>query len=239
MLIKKCVCGNTKYFKEVRINDIDLNRCKVCRIHHQRVNMTSEEYANFYQYEYHTQHQTEIGCQPYAERYLHDLDVGNTRIGHYEKLIDNFDNTKLLDIGSGNGAFVDACRSQGLEAYGIDLGLLGNPAYTFKGKNFVAIDFDTNYDVVTMHDVFEHLVDPISYLRKIHSILNNDGFLIIDYPHYYVQAGKHHWRAIQHLWYMNNQEMIDLLEVNEFKVIGVNVPIPSKVVFYCQKSRGV
>jgi len=238
MLIRKCVCGNRKYFRDININDIELRKCKICRVHHQKVNMTTEAYSNFYQFDYHTDHQTSIGCQPYTERYLHDLGVANIRVSSYEKLINNFDKARLLDIGSGNGAFVDACREQGIDAYGIDLGLLGNPVYTIKGKNFVNVDFENKkFNVITMHDVFEHLVDPVSYLHKIYDTLSNDGYLVIDYPNYYVDAGKHHWRPIQHLWYMNNDEMVDLLEVNDYIVVGVHKPIASKVVFYCQKNR--
>lgn len=237
MLIKKCICGNRRQFRDISIHGIELRKCKVCRIIHQKVDMTTEAYSNFYQFDYHSDHQTSIGCQPYTERYIHDLGIANLRINNYETLIKDFNKGKLLDIGSGNGAFVDACRNQGMEAFGIDLGLLGNPVYTLKGKNFVKTDFQNKFDIITMHDVFEHLVDPIEYLHKIFDTLNDEGYLIIDYPNYYVDAGKHHWRPIQHLWYMNNDEMVDILELNDYRIIGIHKPIASKVVFYCQKNR--
>lgn len=236
-LIQQCVCGNFTNFTETRKNGIELLRCKRCRVHHQVVRMTEDEYNNFYNTEYHSTHQTSIGCKPYDERYLHDLDVGKLRIKAYS-LLGELRGKRVLDVGSGNGAFVDACRSEGIEAFGVDLGTLGNPKYTFTGQSLLDLklsDMRHTYDIITMHDVFEHLVEPIKHLQRAYSFLKTNGYLIIDFPNYYVNAGKHHWRAIQHLWYFTLEELRDLVEVNHFTVDGTHIPIPSKVVLYCRK----
>jgi len=235
-LIQKCVCGNRKLFSEVKKHDIDILRCKICRVQHQKVLMTEEQYEQFYSVDYHDKHQTEIGCVPYAERYQHDMAVAYKRISTYGDLLLGVAGKKLLDVGSGNGAFVDACRLKEMDAFGFDLGSLGNEKHTYKGKSLLEIALKKNtFDVVTMHDVFEHLVDPIAYLDRIHLLLKKDGYLIIDFPNYFIKAGEHHWRKTQHLWFFTIEELMDLLDIHGYNVTGVHTPIAGKLVFYCQK----
>lgn len=236
-LIKKCVCGNTKHFKEEYKNGINLFKCKNCRIRHQKVVMTEYEYNRFYNVDYHGNYQHDIGCIPYKERYQHDCKVGHMRVNAYTNVLGDLKDKVLLDIGSGNGAFVDVCRSHGIDAYGIDLGFLGNPSYTLQGRSIFELDSGHRlYDIITMHDVFEHLAKPVKHLYRIKEMLKKEGTLVIDFPHYYVDAGRHHWREIQHLWYFTIEELQDLLEMHEFKVEKIEYPIPSKLVLYLKRS---
>ena len=198
--------------------------------------MTEDEYDQFYSTDYHTKHQKEIGCVPYVERYHHDMAVSYERIKTYDGLLGGLKSKRLLDVGSGNGAFVDACRINEIDAYGFDLGSLGDEKHIYRGRSLLEVKFEKNdFDIITMHDVFEHLVDPIAYLERIKLILKKNGYLIIDFPNYFVKAGEHHWRKIQHLWYFTTTELMDLLDTQGYTVTGVHTPIAGKLVFYCQK----
>lgn len=42
-------------------------------------------------------------------------------------------------------------------------------------------DFNTHFNVITLITVLEHLTDPVACVQYLHSILNNNGYLIFDF----------------------------------------------------------
>ena len=95
---------------------------------------------------------------------------------------------KVLDIGTAGGAFLDAAKRFGYDAYGMepsaDLVARGKARglqieqgtiekHTFKPESF---------DMVCLWDVIEHLPDPKSSLVEIRKLLKPDGILLINFP---------------------------------------------------------
>ena len=94
---------------------------------------------------------------------------------------------------------------------------------------------DGEFNCVTMHDVLEHVIDPLKELKEIHRILTDSGVLILDMPNFWVESGKHHWRPIQHLWLFEEPQLLKLLEQLGFKLVGRDDPIPGKYVLYLKR----
>lgn len=61
----------------------------------------------------------------------------------------------ILDVGYGNGDFLDVCSKQGMGAYGYDVSGYKLP----KGVEEVDTIFDDHYDIVTFFDSLEHFPD--------------------------------------------------------------------------------
>lgn len=237
MLVTKCTCGSPVTYSlgiVLEHNGIPLKKCPTCGVMHQRVSMDEDSYQDFYANHYHVEHQQSIGRESYVARYEHDLQVARQRLSTYgvsEK------ESPVLDVGCGNGAFVAACRELGIESYGIDLGNITDNPYVVTGKSLLAADLPADkFSLITLHDVLEHLVHPTAYLAKIKGLLADNGKLIIDYPRYYHPAGKHHWRTLEHLWYHTTGQLISLLEDYGFTTVRLDVPIPSKIVIYSERS---
>jgi len=236
-LIKQCICGNSSNFSFDKHNDISIAVCGDCGIIHQVLeNFTQQDLENFYQTQYHDQHQQQLGLRSYQQRYDHDLELGDRRMKIYAPLITT--GKRGLDIGSSNNAFVDAARALGFDCYGIELNpQLSNPRTTYT-EPIENCHFPENYfDFITFHDVLEHLVDPSIALREIKRCLTDRGILIVDFPDYFDPAGLHHWRPIQHLWYPNNDQLINFIEYHGFELIKTDTPIPGKKVFYFQHRK--
>lgn len=231
-LIKRCgLCGETK-FKSFRKRRMELNYCMKCGSIHQIVKMSETQYNQFYEKDYHDKHQKDLGRQSYKERYNHDIHIGQARLQKYSHFIPY--RGKLLDVGSGNGAFVDLTREMGYTSYGVDY---VNHKWTYYGS-LNDVKFPTEYfDVVTIHDVLEHFVDPLKTLKEARRVLKPGGRLIVDFPNYFSEAGKHHWRPIQHLWYFTEPQVKELLEKAGFYMTEVDYPIASKMVFYAYNSK--
>ena len=100
----------------------------------------------------------------------------------------NIETPSLLDIGCGNGTFLDICRKNGWKVDGVD------PSPTaaeqiFKNFNidihrgdFNNIKFDKTFDVISLWGVLEHMIDPLSTIKKSKELLNDGGLIVFEVP---------------------------------------------------------
>lgn len=91
----------------------------------------------------------------------------------------------LVDIGSGMGGFVQAAREAGYQAFGLEPSPDARDWANAHGRPTSYGDWRAlhpTWDIVTLHDVFEHLTRPLSCLRHIAGCLAPTGILIIEAP---------------------------------------------------------
>ena len=149
---------------------------------------------------------------------------------------------RLLDIGCGNGHLIKAALERGWETEGFDV----DPKTTTKVSerynvkahhgDFLQIDFkENNYDLITMHQVLEHLKYPNDYLDKINTLLRPGGGLFVALPnirslsnrfkHVLERAGlkkKHvgkYYETSHHLMYFDPTTLPILLDRHGFDVL--------------------
>ena len=228
-LITKCICGSTDFFETTyKTVNFPLLACENCGIIHQQVNYTEEEYHTFYT-KYHCDFQEHINRQSYQDRYEHDYEISKIRLDVYQPLLEN--KKTVLDLGASNGAFVDVMNENGYLCHGIDVvNILDN-------EKIYTIDFlniKENYDLITMHDVFEHVPNIHEYMVHSKKILNPGGCLIIDVPDFFSKFGFHHWREIEHIWYPNIYQLIEYFYSLDYKIMKLTFPVKGKTVFYLE-----
>jgi len=97
---------------------------------------------------------------------------------------------RVLEIGSGTGGMLNALRSRGVDAEGVELRQdLIDEAHAFYGPlpvrrvDGVALPFDAStFDVVASFDVFEHIPDSDAHLREVQRVLKPGGAYLIQTP---------------------------------------------------------
>ncbi len=99
---------------------------------------------------------------------------------------------KILDIGCAKGYFLEICRKNGFQVFGVDISdYIVKAAKSYLGsKDLYKADlsndklpFPNNYfDVVTMIDSLEHIENPQHALREAHRLLKKGGLLCIRLP---------------------------------------------------------
>ena len=94
------------------------------------------------------------------------------RIDLYKELLVDEWKGKLLDLGCGNNYFSKACQLKGVEAEGVDLDKCDFEVDKLPYE-------DRTFDLMTMHDVLEHLVNPENLFKEINRCLKMRGLLII------------------------------------------------------------
>lgn len=112
----------------------------------------------------------------------------------------------LLDVGCGNGAFLEMMRAQGWEAHGVDLDARVVDACRAKGLTVHLgtvndLDYpDGFFDAITLNHVIEHVYDPVGALRRSRELLGFGGRLWVETPN--LEGASHrvfrrHWRGLE------------------------------------------
>lgn len=242
-----CICGGTDYNSETEhggvvvdssgksnATSIHVAECKCCGTIRQ-IGLpfsTEEEYKEYYkQY-------PPVG-EAYVEKdYVHDRELASKRFDQHNvsgMLVDS----KLLDVGSGSGAFVDECRARGVEAYGCEIAHYNysedGDKFTYRAK-FEEVNFPTDYfDVVTCHDVLEHVLRPEEFLKEMFRVTKQNGLCFVEIPKFFSDAGGHHWKEAEHVWFFSAEQLRKLVEKVGFEVSSVDSPVESKLAFTLTK----
>lgn len=105
----------------------------------------------------------------------------------------------VLDIGSGVGSFVVACRRRGFRAFGIEPDRIGQGGRIssiqiarrrLENQVFAvgvgeSLPFaDRSFDLVSMNQVMEHVSDQAAVLREALRVIKNGGAIYIATPNY-------------------------------------------------------
>jgi SAM-dependent methyltransferase len=170
----------------------------------------------------------------YVEKdYLHDRELAKKRCDVYGVVQGS--RMRILDVGSGSGAFVDECRARGAEAYGCEIGVYsyrkGADPFTYHAP-FEEVHFPTDhFEMVTCHDVLEHVLDPMSFVKELFRVTTQQGFCKVEIPNFYTEAGAHHWKSTEHIWFFTPEQFVSLATNVGFQVSSVDHPTESKLLF--------
>tara|TARA_Y100001980_G_C14535298_1_gene311816 strand:+ start:286 stop:1398 length:1113 start_codon:yes stop_codon:yes gene_type:complete len=109
-------------------------------------------------------------------------------INVYEKQYDRKPK-KILDVGSGAGHFVEACRKYGIEADGVELSESSRKfsketwGIDLYGEDFIHIANNfSDIDIITFWGLLEHTPKPKKLLENAHNALGNESMVIAKVP---------------------------------------------------------
>jgi len=220
MLIESCVCGSGEFQSGTK-HEIPVMSCVKCGVDHQVVDMTSEEYEGWYKDKYLS--------GVYTHTYEQDRSVAKLRAGSYGELQE-----PILDLGSGNGAFVDELLYKDYDVYELALHAPENKA-CYSGNIFDAKFPSGYFSTITAHDVIEHVVDLNGTIAELARIIADGGRLIVDFPAFYTPSGAHHWKLIEHIWMMKPNMLTKLFSKAGFKLTQSWEPVPGKFTLVYKK----
>lgn len=96
--------------------------------------------------------------------------------------------TKVLDVGTAGGGFLEAAKKFGYDAVGLEPSRFLVEQGKRRGLNIEQGTLDNHpfepasFDMVCLWDVLEHVVNPKTNLLKIRGLLKPGGVLLINYP---------------------------------------------------------
>jgi hypothetical protein len=120
----------------------------------------------------------------------------------------------ILDIGYGNGDFLNACKNIISKCYGNDISNYKIP----EGCEFVENIFNEEYDVITFFDSLEHF-DDINFLDKLKC---KYIYITLPWCHYFDDKWFENWKhrkPNEHLWHFNDKSLVNFFEEQGYENI--------------------
>jgi len=146
-------------------------------------------------------------------------------------LINSFSNSdkNILDIGTGTGDFLLACKQNGWNVAGVEPNQKAKKQSEYKTGIKVVNDIselkNMQFDVITMWHVLEHVSDLRAYVTSLKKLLKPKGTLVVAVPNYKSHDAvyyKQFWAAYdvpRHLWHFSRLSIKKLFELEEMKVV--------------------
>jgi 2-polyprenyl-3-methyl-5-hydroxy-6-metoxy-1,4-benzoquinol methylase len=137
----------------------------------------------------------------------------------------------LLDFGSGTGSFMNYCLSKGANAYGIEPSSKARASNTRIHNSLNQLE-TTQFDVITLWHVIEHVYQLHETLEQLCQHLTKTGTIFIAVPNresYDANYYKDKWAAYdvpRHIWHFSPTNMKTLLEQKGLKLQQV---VPMKL----------
>jgi len=226
------VCNGKNLLKRLTdFRGIDIAECSECQFQ-----FMNPQYSDSYLDNYYSE---------YMENEDYDSWKSAAFYGHnfYLSLIENFcSKGNMLDIGCGNGHLLNAAISRGWSAVGYDVNKTATQAVSKRlnidvhnGDFFETELSDKEFDLVSMHQVLEHVKQPNEYLDKISVLVRKDGCLFIAVPNIKSLANRFksflemkgirkksigkYYDTDHHILFFEPKTLIKLVENHGFKVV--------------------
>ncbi len=152
------------------------------------------------------------------------------------RLMDSFEpfrqTNQLLDVGCGAGHLLRVAQHHGWQAFGSELSeaaierLCQEGLVVYRGHPS-GFPLSSQFDIVTMSEVIEHLRDPLSYAQAACQLLRAGGILYLTTPNFDSFASRilrERWRIIQvpeHLFYFSPGSIYHLLKTAGFRSVSL------------------
>ncbi|MEK7990293.1 MAG: class I SAM-dependent methyltransferase [Thiotrichaceae bacterium] len=96
----------------------------------------------------------------------------------------------FLDVGSAVGSVISAAQADGWDATGVEVNPLFLKESRSKGLNVIpgffpdalSEQYHTQFQAISMLDVLEHMVDPVTFLESVKPFIASDGIILIQVP---------------------------------------------------------
>ena len=147
---------------------------------------------------------------------------------------------KLADVGCGQGAFLKHLQktftNDAPDLNGIDIIKNEHPGIKFESGDFLEMNFEEGYNIITSFMVIEHVIDPHLFIKKMVESLTPDGVIVVNT----INNGSVVYRVARflnklgfssahdrlydhhHLQHYTNKSLTTLLELEGVDVVRIN-----------------
>ena len=223
------LCGCEHYTTRpgsVRDNPmLKILECTNCNL----VYLSSMEHIGDMHYEKSGMHNGEL---PDIDSWLKETLFDDSR--RYNFIKDKITNKNILDFGCGIGGFLDCAKKSAATASGVELDLSLQESFENRDLKVFpnllsAQKGKTKYDLITSFHVIEHLSNPISILKELAELLDENGEIIIEVPNsddvlltlYNCKSFQNFTYWSQHLFLFNSHTLARLIKQAGLKLTWI------------------
>lgn len=195
-------------------------KCDNCDLVYVNPRPTTEDIKSFYPEGY---YKNEFLQQGGLVKKLVQWAVDREKRNFVLSVINKKDGANLLDIGCGDGRFLNSIRETGFIVYGTDISDEGlrnaRKAYglknLFKGELKDARYEEGVFDAITLWTSLEHVHNPLDLLREVSRVLSKQGAIVLSVPN----SASLQFRLFRERWF--------------------HLDVPRHLYIYSQKSMGM
>ena len=217
------ICNNSDF--EIITNDLRYNikrnvvKCKKCKI--VSLENPEKDIVDYTKSEYRLKYTTIVNEESSPKEFF-DLQINfqQKRIERIKDLINK--GSKVLEIGSSTGHFLKSIKDSVSKVVGIEL----DPNHAKFAREYCnleifeqpleKIDFcNEKFDVIFMFQVFEHIQNPIEFLKNCKKNLNPNGQIYVEVPNiddallsiYELDSFKKRYYRLPHVYYYSKDTL--------------------------------
>ncbi len=206
-------------------------QCKDCgMIFLGKTNLNKKFYQKYYDRNYFSQTNNKVS---FASRLTEFFSYLSTK--KKERLIlkniNNMNKVSIIDIGCGDGKFLEKLNPKKFEKFGLEINL--QAVENCKKKNIsmfdkplTSLDFkNKKFDAITLWHSFEHMENPLETFHKIKKVLSKNGVLILQTPNTKslgFRFGKENWFHLdspRHLFIYTEKAIDKLCQKTGFTLV--------------------
>lgn len=163
-----------KFLKADKKGFLEIYKCQTCTLLqlHEKLDLKKSYYGDYL-----IDRNYSTFSNRYQDKLAHDF------IEHY-----SLKNTKILEVGCGDGFFAELLKKNGANVVGIDPSENACKATRERGIQAVCkyvnddLKLDKEFSAFTLCQVLEHIRTPQNFLKKISSLVVPDGVGLIEVP---------------------------------------------------------
>lgn len=164
----------------------------------------------------------------YKEREAQFRNIFQKRVGIIEKFAER---GRALEVGSSTGVLLSLLKERGWNVAGVEPSKEAASVAKKRGIPTIVLPFERvrvtgeKYDVVIFNHTLEHMINPLTILKKAGSILKTGGTLFIDVPNFASLAARvagASWKYIlpnEHRWHFTPSALFNLLNKSGFSPV--------------------
>lgn len=221
------ICQNEEYVIEITCKDFtvsqknfDIVSCKNCGFWQTYLVPEQSEISNYYESEQYISHSDKK--ESFFDKIYHL--VRRYAIIQKTNLVKrHVPQGTILDFGCGTGYFLEHCKKNGFEVFGIEP---NSTARNIAAKKDIPVYDNINFihgkkfDAISLWHVLEHLYNPKQYIETFYNLLNKKGILILALPNrnsYDAKKYKEYWAGYdvpRHLSHFTEKDLVNLTKDN-------------------------
>lgn len=225
------VCGCKRYSLRFIYDGHNYVECSQCGLVFINPRQSDEAYDVIYDEAYYNSASSlSCGYDDYPGERKKIEETGRRRYRLLSRLIEP---GPMLDVGCAHGFYMNAARDAGFSPVGLEIseysGRYAREHFgheVFHGSLLQYSAPPTSFQLLTMWDVLEHLIDPAAYIRHGAGLLRSGGIFSIitpDVSSLHARLLGRHWVEFQkpreHIYYFRRENIHRLLERNGFEII--------------------
>lgn len=215
-----CVfCGSRKFIEVFPDNPSKVVQCKNCQLVFFNPQPSLDYLKSFYSSQAGYVSSIEENLKAFEKDPQSWQDTANYVLYKIYQYLPEAPGQRILDIGSAYGFFLIFAKKRGLDAVGLEISTETSRYAQQKGINVInaslmEAELDAgSFDIITMNNVLEHTLNPVTELKKAYSLLKPSGVLYLGVPNwdsFVRRADGFNWKMKSwpnHLFYFSSETL--------------------------------